>query len=480
MIALLILVPFFSVIFLNLPLGRFNRRLALGIASALFLLQMILTLFPGSGFWTLNSLTFSNIFRFNLNADSLSLVVLFCIGLVAFVSLLTAGAFFKDDHYKFNFINILLIAVAGMNGVALSRDVFSLYVFLEITAVASFILIAFDKDAFGFEGAFKYIILSGVATVMMIAGIALLLLAAGSTNFSVIHSALAGQDKNILISLAIGSFTCALFIKSGLIPFHGWLPDAYTSAPAAVSVFLAGIVTKVAGVYCLIRVVVSMLGFTPGLKSVLLFIGALSAVLGAVAALSQNDFKRMLSYSSISQIGYIILGLGCGTVLGLAGAALHIFNHAVFKSLLFVNSAAVEKQTGSREMEKMGGLAQNMPVTGVSSVLASLSCAGIPPLAGFWSKLIIIIGLWLAGYRAYAVIAILASTLTLAYFLSWQRKVFFGKLVDGFNSVREAGFSLAFPALFLSVLILAAGLFFPFILNQFIAGFIPVMLPAGG
>ncbi|MFH0855424.1 MAG: proton-conducting transporter membrane subunit [Candidatus Omnitrophota bacterium] len=449
--------------------------MAFGLAAILSLLQMAVVLLPDPVFWKANHAFCASIFNFELGVDILSKVALFCIAMVSFVTLFSALTFIKNNAEKFNFINILLIAVAGMNAVTMAKDVFSLYVFLEVTAVSSFILIAFNRDMPGLEGAFKYIVLSGVATVLMIAGIALLILIAGSTNFSLVHYMLIDQGKSLIASLAIGLFIVALFIKSGLMPFHGWLPDVYTSAPAPASILLAGIITKVAGVYSLIRIIVSMLGFSVSIQPILLFIGAFSIVLGALAALTQSDFKRMLSYSSISQVGYIILGVGSGTVLGVAGAALHIFNHAAFKSLLFINSAAVEDRLGSRDIEKMGGLAKQMPLTSLTSVIGSLSCAGIPPLAGFWSKLVIIIALWLAGCKTYAVIAVLGSLLTLAYFLALQRKVFFGKPRDEFKDVREAGFSLMFPAIFLASLIVAVGVLSPWLLKGFILGFLPIV-----
>jgi len=451
------------------------KRLAFGLAALLFLLQMAAVLIPDFAFWKINHLFCANIFNFELGADILSKVVLFCIAMVSLVTLFSALTFIKNSDEKFNFINILLIAVCGMNAVAMAKDIFSLYVFLEVVAVASFILIAFNRDMPGLEGAFKYIVLSGVATVLMIAGIALLVLIAGSTNFSLIHYMLIAQNKSLIVSLAVGLFIVALFIKSGLMPFHGWLPDVYTSAPAPASVLLAGIITKVAGVYALIRIMVSMLGFNISIQSILLFIGAISIILVALAALTQSDFKRMLSYSSISQVGYIILGLGSGSVLGVAGAAFHIFNHASFKSLLFINSAAVESRLGSRDIDKMGGLAKQMPLTSLTSVIGSLSCAGIPPLAGFWSKLMIIVALWLAGFKSYAVIGVLGSVLTLAYFLALQRKVFFGKPSDEFKDIKEAGFSLMFPAIALAILIVVAGVLAPWLLKDFILGFVPVL-----
>jgi multicomponent Na+:H+ antiporter subunit D len=171
----------------------------------------------------------------------------------------------------------------------------------------------------------------------------------------------------------------------------------------------------------------------------------------------------MLAYSSISQVGYIIVGLGCATPLGIFGAVFHLFNHAVFKSALFINSAALEAQTGMRDMDRMGGLGAKMPVTGLTSVISCLSAAGIPPLAGFWSKLIIIIALWVSGYYTYAVIAMIAGTITLAYFLSMQRRVFFGTLAAEFSTIQEAPFGLLLPVLILTVITVALGLLFPFL-----------------
>ena len=465
---LLILVPFLSVIILNLPFKTLMKRLAFWFCLLLTLAQIFLVIFADKGFWLKNIGIIGTFFNFNLAVDNLTLLMLLCIGIVLFITLLVSRHLITDDESNFNFINLLLLAMSGMNGVVLVRDIFSLYVFIEITAVVSFIMIAFDKDELAFEGAFKYIIMSAVASTFLISSIALILLFSGSTDFSAINASITASLISPLIILAIAIFVCALFIKAGLMPFHGWLPDAYSSAPAPVSVLLAGVMTKVVGVYTLIRIVTSLFGFENTLKQILLAVGALSIILAALLALAQNDFKRMLAYSSISQIGYIILGLGCGTPLGIAGASFHLFNHSIFKSLLFVNSAALEKETGTRDMDKMSGLAKKMPVTGVTSILGSLSAAGIPPLAGFWSKLIIVVALWVSGKHIYAVIAVLASVLTLAYLLSMQRRVFFGLLGKDFENVKEASLGLTLPALILAAIAVGVGLFFPFLLNSFV------------
>jgi len=464
----LILLPFFAVIILNLPLRAFMRKAALWVSLFILLMQICFIVYPAACSFS-NSLDIFGMFlKFNFVVDNLSRVLLFCIGVVTLCSILVEKYIIDDEERLFNFINISLLLLAGMNGIVMLRDIFSLYVFIEIVAVGSFILIGFNKDIHAFEAAFKYIMLSVISTVMMLSAIALLLILAGGTSFSVLSAALKSSPDTLLVSFVIGIFLCAAFIKAGLMPFHGWLPDTYSEAPAAVSVLLAGIVTKTVGVYVLIRVVNSVFGFDDPLKYILLVVGAVSAVFGALAALGQSDFKRMLAYSSISQVGYIIMGLGCATELGLAGAVFHLFNHSIFKSLLFVNSAAVEFQTGTRDMNKLSGLAEKMPITGTTSVLALLSTAGIPPLSGFWSKLIIVIALWTAGFYLFAMIAILASVLTLAYLLSMQRRVFFGKLGEGLREVKEAGPEIVIPALLLALILVGVGLFFPFIINAFV------------
>jgi formate hydrogenlyase subunit 3/multisubunit Na+/H+ antiporter MnhD subunit len=296
--------------------------------------------------------------------------------------------------------------------------------------------------------------------------ISILLLAGGDTSFSTIGRVVSQSGGNPLILFAIAIFMCGLFIKGGIVPFHGWLPAAYSAAPSAASILLAGIATKTSGIYALIRLTTSIFANNPSINHVLLLAGVVSIIVGAFAALGQNDFKRMLAYSSISQVGYIILGLGCGTNLGIIGAVFHLFNHSIFKSLLFVNSAAVEKQSGTTDMNKLGGLGSKMPVTNFTSLIAFLSTAGVPPLAGFWSKLIIILALWQNDLHTYAVIAVLASVLTLAYLLMMQRKVFFGILGSGLENVREAGAGIVLSASILAAITVGVGVFFPLLFNS--------------
>lgn len=464
MSSLLILFPFLTIIILNLPLKNLIPRISFKLAGFLGLFQVIsLLMFPVAS-WNFKYDPFIFFFASGFNADNLARVALLSIGIVFFISLLAGKALLVNEAQRFNFLNLIILALLGMNVTVMSTDLFSIYIFIEVTALASFILIILNKDKFAVEGVFKYIILSSVASVLMLSAVGLLLLFAGGTSFESVKSALSSGNA-FLFKVSLGLFLCGLFIKSGLVPFHGWLPDAYTCAPAPVSILLAGIVTKISGVYVLLRLMVSVFGGIVAIQNSLMFIGAISIVIGALLALTQNNFKRLLSYSSISQVGYIILAAGCATPLAILGATFHFFNHAIFKSLLFANAAAVEKQTGSVDIDTMGGLAHKMPVTGTTSIIAFLSTAGIPPLSGFWSKLIIVIALWNAGNIVYASIAILASVITLSYLLHLQRQVFFGKIRAGLENIKEADFDLLLPQIILAIIIVVVGILGPWILK---------------
>ena len=463
-----ILVPFACVLVLNLAPKAWMSRFAFWLAAALTLAQLILAAGNRAIFQGAYADPLAKFFNFTLAIDGLSRLMLLSIAIVAFAALLTGRYSITTAAKRFNFTNLVLIALIGMNAVVMATDIFSLYVFLETSAISLFILIAASKDKLALEGAFKYLILSAIATVLILFSIALFVLFSGGTSFGLIHAALAEQGSAYLARLAVVLFLCGIFIKSGLVPFHGWLPDAYSSAATPVSVLLAGIVTKVTGVYVLMRLVTQVFVLDARAQNLLMFVGALSIIIGAYGALGQREFKRMLAYSSISQVGYIVLALGCGTPLAFAGAAFHLFNHAIFKSLLFVNACCLEKETGTLDIEKMSGLSQRMPVTAASSLVASLSTAGLPPLAGFWSKFIIILALMQAGKTTYAVVALLASVLTLGYFLILQRKVFFSKLGDGVSGVKEAGAGLVMLELFLTLITIGAGIAFPFVYSNLI------------
>ena len=203
-----------------------------------------------------------------------------------------------------------------------------------------------------------------------------------------------------------------------------WLPDAYPSAPAPVSAIFAGVLSKAIGIYVIARLLYNVFGVTEVELEVLRWLGVISMVVGGLLATGQSDMKRLFAYSSISQVGYIVLGLGLGTPLGVVGALFHLLNHAVFKSLLFLNAGTVEYVTGTRDLKQLGGLNRAMPVTRATTLVASMSIAGIPPFNGFWSKLIIIVACVQSGFVGFAVTAVIMSIVTLGYQLKVLRHAF--------------------------------------------------------
>jgi len=403
-----------------------------------------------------------------LAVDGFSLFMLFAVALVG----LCAGLFSIDymEHYgsKANYYALFLVMIAGMNGLVLSADLFNIYLFLEVAAVASYALVAFGLEPDELEASFKYLMLSVVASAAILLGIALIFGATGGVDFGSVARGLQALDDRVLVGFAAALFIMGFGLKAALMPFHAWLPDAHPSAPAPISAMLSGLLIKVSGVYALTRVFFNVFGLTPALSSVLMYLAAFSIVAAALLALGQKDIKRMLAYSSISQVGYIVLGLGLGTPLGIAGGLFHVFNHALAKSLLFLNSGSIQQATGTRNLDEMGGLAKRMPVTAATNLVGAMSIAGVPPFNGFWSKLLIIMALVQAGRWGFAVVAVLASVLTLWYYLIIQRKAFFGKLDERWKAVKEAPFWMLAANVILALLCIGVGLYFSLTIKTWI------------
>jgi len=252
-------------------------------------------------------------------------------------------------------------------------------------------------------------------------------------------------------------FLMGFGLKAALVPFHAWLPDAHPSAPASISAMLSGVLIKTLGVYAMARIFFNIFGITGGIMSVLMFLGALSMVVAVILALSQWDLKRLLAYHSISQIGYVILGIGLGTPLGILGGLFHLFNHSVFKSLLFLNSGAIDYAAGTRDLKEMSGLKEKMPITAGTNLIASMSIAGIPPFNGFFSKLIIIFACLQSGRIGYAIAAVVASILTLASFMKVQKFAFLGELKEKYNNIREVPWLMKFSMVSLALICVFGG-----------------------
>lgn len=370
--------------------------------------------------------------------DGLSLLMLALInGIGVFVAIYSMGAM-KNHGILRKYYAMLMLLGMGLNGVVLAGDLFTLYVFLEISAISTYVLVAFHGGAEELEASFKYQVLGGTASMFILLGIALLYRLTGTLNMADTSRVLLGANGRFPVQFVGILFLTGFGLKAAIMPFHAWLPDAHPAAPAPVSAMLSGVVIKVLGIYPLCRLFFHVLGFQGIWPQLWLILGGLSLMLGNILTLAQYDIKRMLAYCSVSQIGYILLAIGLGTPFGILAGLFHLVNHAVYKALLFFNAGAIEHATGHRDMRRMGGLSKIMPVTHKTTLIATFSVAGLPPFAGFWSKLFIILACIQAGKPFWAVWAALGSMLTLWAFLKMQRHVFGGPLNPDYQHVREA------------------------------------------
>ncbi len=401
--------------------------------------------------------------------DALTAFLLVTVNLVAFLICLYSMNYMEKYTSKWNFYTLFLLMLAGMNGVVITGDMFNLFVFLEIASVASYALVAFGTEQQELEASFKYLVMSTVGSLFILLGIALLYGVTSTLNMADMALVLAQIKTGKLLLFVSVLFIMGFGLKSALVPFHAWLPDAHPSAPAPISAMLSGVLIKSLGIYALARIFFNVFGMNATFSRLLMFMGVLSMMVGVILAIGQFDLKRLLAYHSISQIGYVILGIGIGTPLGILGGLFHLFNHSIFKSLLFLNSGAVEYAAGTRDLNNMGGLNQKMPVTAGTSLCASMAIAGVPPFNGFFSKLIIIFAAVQRGYVGYALWAVIASILTLASFMKVQKFAFFGKLNERLQTVKEVPLFMKGAMIALAVICLIGGIL---VVPRFSAGFL--------
>jgi multicomponent Na+:H+ antiporter subunit D len=392
--------------------------------------------------------------------DGLTVLMLLVVNITGFIAALYSIPYLSQYTDRDKYYTLFLLLIAGLNGVVVSGDLFNLFVFLEITAIAAYALVAFGVGAEELEASFKYQVLGGIASLFILLAIAMLYQMTRTLNLADMSRVIQNMPEKIPLFFISVFFLAGFGLKAALIPFHAWLPDAHPSAPAPVSAMLSGVVIKVLGVYAMCRVFFNVLGVTQDLMLVLRIMAVASMIFGVYLALGQWDFKRLLAYHSISQVGYVVLGIGLGTPLGIAAGLFHLVNHTAFKALLFLNAGAVEYSSGTRDLKRMAGLGRLLPVSAWTSLVASFSIAGIPPFSGFWSKLFIVIACLQAGQPVLAAFAILGSIMTLASFLKVRRYAFSDPEKTGFKIKRKTPRCMSLAMLVLAVFCTVMGLLF--------------------
>lgn len=452
----------FSIIFFPRRLAWIVEIIVTMVIAALVIMALTLIGYSPFSYYVGN---WAPPYGITLVSDSISTLLLLIINIVGFLSILYAFRYMDMFTSKVRFYTLYMLMMAGLNGIVITGDLFNLFVFLEIATIASYALVGFGCEHEELEASFKYTILGSVSSTLILLGIAIIYSVSGTLNMADIAIFISTHGLNKAILFAEALFLMGFGLKGAMVPFHAWLPDAHPSAPAPISAMLSGVVIKACGVYVLIRIFYHIVGLTYLTHLIFMSMGLLSMVVGVLLAVGQWDFKRLLAYHSISQMGYVMVGIGLGTPLGILGGLFHLMNHAFFKSLLFLCAGAIEYSTGTRNLKEMGGLFKKMPITSTMCSIASLSISGVPPFNGFWSKLIIIIALVQAKYYAIAAITAAVSFITLVSFIKVQRYALFGKLPEKFAAIKEVPYLMGGALIVLALLCIGAGMLYPFFGN---------------
>jgi NADH-quinone oxidoreductase subunit M len=441
--------------------GKTSGPVAAGLAAFAALLALVLVPVTGGKVVETTAKWIPSLgIDFTFRADGLSVFTLAAItGLTALAVIYAAGHMRKDTPGSF--YAWLLLFMAGMTGVVLSADTVQFYLFWEAMLIPSAALIAFFGDeARRARTALKYFIFTHIGAFALFVGIAWTYAATGETNVVKLGAMLAGGAVPVPAMTAMAAlFFTGFAFKLAIFPVHSWIPDAYRDAPAAAAVVMAGAQMGV-GIYGLLRLFATLFpreALAP-LAPILMGLALVTLYYGGAMALVERDIRRIVAYSSMSQMGYVLFGVGSLAALGVTGSTLHLLNHGMAKALLFMVIGVVVANTGITDITRAGGLARAMPITALAAVTAALALAGAPPLSGFHSEWLIFAGGAEAGL-GWAAAAIIGSMLTAWYALWLVKKVFFGPMPEGLVPPKDAPAAVIAPMVLIGVVILVLGLF---------------------
>jgi formate hydrogenlyase subunit 3/multisubunit Na+/H+ antiporter MnhD subunit len=398
-----------------------------------------------------------------LRVDALSGFVLLATAGFAVLIALYSLDYMKGKQGQGTYYACLLWSLAFSCGVLLANDLLVLLTCWGLLAVTLYLMIGL-AGAEASEAARKTFIIVGGSDALLLLGTALLWVQHGSTRMDAAPLSL----DSATAYLAFLCFAAAAFAKVGAMPLHSWLPDAAEKAYAPVTAYLPASLDKLLGIYLLARIVKDLFAMTDSMNSLLMFFGALTVLGGGMMALVQRDLKRLLAYCAISQVGYILLGIGTGSALGLAAGLFHMLNHAIYKSCLFLGAGVVEQKAGTVDLDRLGGLATRLPFTFAACLVASLAVSGIPPLNGFASKWMVYQAVIVSGldsgnmlWVVWLAAGILGSALTLGIFVKMLHAVFLCKPSPHIRrtSMQKAAWPTILPMTLLAGLCVLFGVF---------------------
>jgi len=378
---------------------------------------------------------------------SFNFFILISAAVLGFLITLYSASSMYGKGYSRLFLAYILLSFGLVNGVLLSDNLIAMLFFWEGLLLTLFAMIAIgNKNAF--RTATKAFIIVGVCDLVMMVGIALAGHISGTLTMSKMAVPMAGLGGLAFLFMMIGAIS-----KAGSMPFHSWIPDAAIDAPLPFMALLPGALEKLMGIYFLTRISLDI--FKPEMHSwasvLMMTVGAITILAAVLMALVQKNYKKLLSYHAISQVGYMVLGIGTMTPVGIVGGLFHMINNAMYKSCLFLTGGAVEKEAGTADLDKLGGLGIKMPVTFACFIITALSISGVPPFNGFFSKELVYDGALERG-RIFYIAAVLGSFFTAASFLKLGHAAFLGKLDSRNSKVKEASWYMLIP-----MILIAAG-----------------------
>ncbi len=351
---------------------------------------------------------------------------------------------------------LFMLLITGSTGIILTGDIFNMFVFLEITAIAAYSLTAFLRDKDGAEAAFKYLLIGSFASAFFLLAVMLIYAKTGTLNIAEIATRIDSVPMSSRILILI-LFLVGLGIEAELFPLNGWAPDAYSQAPSPIGAVFGGIVVK-AGIYALMRIVFLFFNFT-NVFHFLLIMGIITMLIAEMSAMKQQQIKRMLAFSSIGQMGLVIIAFGVGTSESVQAGLFQMFNHAVIKALLFFAAGYLVFHSGSKNISALDGLGRDKPITSFFFALGALAIIGLPPFAGFWSKLYVLISVADAGLIAAVVLVLIASIIEAVYYLRVVSRLYFNKETAEESEVRRTPVSGLIAMGVLGLVIIVVGLY---------------------
>jgi multicomponent Na+:H+ antiporter subunit D len=346
------------------------------------------------------------------------------------------------------FYSALILCLTGLLGIAVTGDVFNVFVFLEISSLSAYALIALGPDRRALTASYQYLIMGSVGATFIVIGIGLMYVMTGTLNMADLAERLPAVSGTRTIPVAFTFLTVGITLKLALFPLHLWLPNAYAYAPSAVTAFIAATATKVA-VYLLLRFFFTIFGAafsfdTMQLDRILMPLALVAILSMSLVAVYQRNVKQLLAYSSVAQIGYMVLGISFASVLGVSAGILHLFNHALIKGALFMALGCVMYRVGSVRLDSMAGLGRAMPWTMAAFVVGGLSLIGVPLTVGFVSKWYLVQAALEQGNWPVAAVVLMGSLLAVVYVWKVVEVAYFGE-VSPEAGIREAPLGLLVP-----------------------------------